>query len=162
MSTALPVGHETAERPDALEPQAAAELAQELALVSKALFAQLLPETPMRAIAGVGVPVASVVGTSAPVSPLQGLAVPVTELPGGPAARPPEPPDVAVGPSAPMVAVPVTVPVPAPAPVALPVPIPTRPANAAEGDASEGTPAPTHKPAHLSLAMLEEIGFLDE
>jgi hypothetical protein len=49
----IDVEHQPADYPGRLEPQAAAELVQELALVSRSLFAQLLPDTPMRAIAGV-------------------------------------------------------------------------------------------------------------
>ena len=67
------VDHDPAERAEALEPQAAAELVQELALVSRSLFAQLLPDTPMRAIAG--------------VTPMTGFAATHPAAPDGPAAR---------------------------------------------------------------------------
>ena len=45
--------HEPAEASVVMDPQSAAELAQELALVAKSLFAQLLPSTATRAISGV-------------------------------------------------------------------------------------------------------------
>lgn len=153
--------------PNALLPQAAAELAQELALVSNALFAQLFPGTPMRAIAGV----AGVDGfePAAPASP----AAPT------PSAQPVEQTPVIVAvPSAPApVSIPVDVPAavvipiaqpveppPAVPPIAVPIPVPVAVPLASADVALTETPpvAVAHKPEHLSLAMLEEIGFLDE
>jgi hypothetical protein len=155
-----------------LDPQAAAELAQELTLVSRAMFAQLLPDTARSAVAGI----------SSPVGAAHGL--PVDTGSPAPVAAPAAPP-VAPTPD-PVVSVPLpSLPVPLPMPVAAPTPrIPVQPGAAAgpghipmtpvmpvgagtgaeaKTDADEVAPvriAP--KPAPRTMAMLEEITFLDE
>jgi hypothetical protein len=203
-----------------LDSQAAIELAHELVLVTRATFAQLLPETSERAISGV-----PGLGVDAPEVPQQ-TPVPSAHTPSASVliAAAPQPAPVPVSP-APVAASPVTphpVPAPsvtvphaaaAPAPVAVPlvvahqdepgseapsheVAVPTIPLSVPAAPATTEAPldyvpvpgveSPTaanmpvvpavqpaeeipvaetptvHRPQHLSLAMLEEIGFLDE
>ena len=191
-----------------MEPQAAAELAQELTLVTRALFAQLLPSTSARAIAGVDW-VAGAAQGSAPESLTEppahhpAAAVPTTQPTPAPAA-----PDLPASPggTAPM---PVPVAVPAPAAVAVPpttasstapaapagvpvpsvpvpgipeasttdpgadeaaretavpsasVPVPSIPVPAVPAPESETAPGPANR-GPRTLAMLDEIGFLDD
>jgi hypothetical protein len=214
-----------------LDPQAALELAHELVLVTRATFAQLLPETADRAISGVpdlqrqaDVPQQSAVPTTSQTLPMPAAASPVPSVPAAlpaSAALPPVavpsidlPPaadtpgtleeSAPVTPTAPL-AVPIVVasvepihPDPSPSdgesfvpPIALslssipaagespvdyipvpgvespPVPplleAPPAPEvpDVAEVPTTQVAPVP-HRPQHLSLAMLEEIGFLDE
>jgi hypothetical protein len=203
----IDVEHQPADYPGRLETQAAAELVQEFALVSRSLFAQLLPETPMRAIAGVtanslpGMRQAPSEQTAAPqpghhaaeVAPGQPspstspsapipMAVPIAVAAGpeGAAASPSTPPvaDAPVtsvpvpGVVVPAVAVP-SAPVPVvqapepttPAAVPFAIPVPSVPVDLAAPDdtgAVHDAPATPARPEHVSLAMLEEIGFLDE
>lgn len=158
-----------APQPEALQgmdPQAAAELAQELTLVARAMFAQLLPDTAANAVAGISSPVAST--QEPPVD--AGVPAPV----GMPAA--PKVTSVPV----PVVSVPLpSVPVPLAVPVSPAARLPIQPGAAAEPgptapatiampadaviDADEPAPAgTTPKPAPRTMAMLEEITFLDE
>ena len=147
----------TATEPEAaepLDPQVAAELAQELTLVARAMFAQLLPDTATNAVAAISaratvaqtpeaVPNAAVVPPAVPVVsvPLPSLQepLPVTMAP---ATRIPVQPGAAAEPGhTPPVAVPV----------------------AAETETDAVKPAdPPAKPAPRTMAMLEEITFLDE
>ncbi len=205
---------EPVEHAGSLHPQAAAELAQELALVSNALFAQLFPGAAMRAIAGVA-GVGGVAGVDDQVAPATGdvtpeYVVPVDARTAAPSMSGPAPvetpasialPTAAAAettvPETPVATAPVAVPgiaitpVQPPAvdsrptaasaaadvsdaptqaipsiPVAIPVPATSGhgPATPAVGDPSEAPqePAAPHRPEHVSLAMLEEIGFLDE
>lgn len=153
-------------RPDAMDRQAAAEIAQELMLVTKSLFAQLLPSTSAHAVSGVpglgspsqvaadtqaarvqGQPIATAATAAAPT------AVPVPEAPAaGPATAPV--PSVPV-PQAVMPALGTQTTAPALPETPRPIPMPT-PATAPQ------TTAPSESPEQHPLALLEEIGFLDE
>ena len=152
-----------------MDPQAAAELAQELTLVARAMFAQLLPSTAVNAIAGV-----RRVGAPMLVEQLL-LATPsAQELHSS------EP--VATSASIPLPAVPVTsVPVMATVPEAPVAPVPVAPTSGApeamvprereqqevlthsapidDEEAEDSTDTPP-KP-RSTMAMLNEINFLD-
>ncbi|MBA2696521.1 MAG: hypothetical protein H0U62_11945 [Actinobacteria bacterium] len=187
---------------DSMDPQAAAELAQELTLVARAMFAQLLPSTAANAIAGV----TSRVGTmpadaSAAVMPVEQLSHAAPVAPAVPDIKTSEPVTASVSipvpiasvsipvASVPVASVPVlSVPVPAPMPttavasvpvasVELPPIHPPSPMSIATGPAPQPTPGPLAplgrdegdapadtplKPARRTMAMLEEISFLDE
>lgn len=160
-----------------LHPQAAAELAQEMALVAQALFVQLLPDTATRAVAGIPLPGDAEVATAS-----SGAAAPPT-VPVVPATVPaPDPaPHAAVSIAlTPAVAPPVGVPVPTvvpmppdppgepqrsvamppvPAVMAVSVPVPQLDAPAQNGEQPE--PLGAQKVDH-SMVMLDEIRFLDE
>lgn len=156
----------------ALDPQAAAELAQELTLVARAMYAQLLPDTAANAVAGI----------SSPVGTAQGPPAVAAAEPAPVAA--PAAPQVAPTP-APAVSVPLpSLPVPLPMPMAPTPRIPVQPGAAAgpghtpispvmpggagtdaeaKTDADEVTPvAIAPRAAPRTMAMLEEITFLDE
>lgn len=167
----------------AMDAQSVAELSQELTLVARALFAQLLPSTAARAVAGV-----EEFLSGAPATP-DGAGQPAAHVSLAPAA----------GPAPTVPSPPVSVPTPAvapatpqraesPHPVAVPLPVPdATPATEIPAAAAVTPPQPASAPAPIpvpalgtettidtepsttprkrgprSLTMLEEIGFLDE
>lgn len=136
-----------------LDPQVAAELAQELTLVTRALFAQLLPATAHNAVAGIpGLgshsPAATVAAAEqAPlpnqVAPAEGGAVPEPAATPAPVTLPPPP-------------------APAPAPAAA-LPVPSLPITRPDASADDVPPAEFPRPVRRrSTAVLDEIAFLDE
>jgi hypothetical protein len=155
-----------------MDPEAAAELAQELTLVARAMFAQLLPDTATNAVAGISSPVGTAQGAPADASADAGSPASVAA---------PSAPGV-VSPSAPIVSVPLpSLPVPLPVPMLPPTRIPVQTGEAGpiplspvvpgaagtdtegETDTVEAAPAGSAaKAAPRTMAMLEEITFLDE
>lgn len=154
-----------------MDPQVAAELAQELTLVSRAMFAQLLPDTATNAVAGISSPVGTAQGPPVDVAAPAPVAAPAA-----PHVAPVPVPVVSV----PLPSVPVPLPVPLPPTTRIPFqhgaaagpghsPIsPALPADVgtdaeAKTDADEAAPiAIAPKAAPRTMAMLEEITFLDE
>lgn len=172
MTVADQVDQPTNATSEPMDPQAAAELAQELTLVAKSLFAQLLPSTSAHAITGVpglGGP-DPVVDTQAATHHEQATTAaasvaspPAVDVPATPASVPMPSAGVPVPP----VAVP-QVPAPAPMAPAAALPVPDAPAGipvptlAEDPEPTVPTTATPGRQGQHSLAMLEEIGFLDE
>lgn len=174
----VPAHHDapsTASEP--MDPQAAVELAQELTLVATSLFAQLLPSTSAHAITGVPGLAGKATSPEPAVAPTAQVEETAAAMPAGAASEPAAVAVPGTPAGAPMVPVAVPVPsvavtqVPMPAPAAAQeaqptldaptaIPVPTLPVDVVAPDARTTTPGRSDQ--QHSLAMLEEIGFLDE
>jgi hypothetical protein len=165
--------------PAPMDPQAAAELAQELALVAQALFAQLLPDTSARAVAGVPAPTGSAPAAVAPLAPVDTMnhSIPVV------ASSVSEPEAAQLPDSVPMTSPAVTEPVAVPLPTLAQTPAPAKAqplqsvpmpqvqvasvpvpqlVQSAPAEEPDVTVSAASKADQHSMAMLEEIKFLDE